>query len=234
MAEDVRLITTERNAVFKVVERSGLDPSEFEWKAEDLEEAGPGQFMVVSSKLSILVHKPTGFYYKFGTYGDEYSPGLNARIVRIDFGYRKWDVRGAALRQWLLELKTQYEALDLWQELLKERQLYELAVAPQLENTQFSIEEKNFVRKQLDDLRKEITSMHNLQLQQAAALENGFLYLSDSMERFGKRDWFNLAIGTLVNVAIAATLSPDVARDLLHRFLSAIQPLFNAALNLLS
>jgi len=44
----------------------------------------------------------------------------------------------------------------------------------------------------------------------------------------------NLAIGTLVNVAISAAFSPEAGRSLLHGFLSAIRPLFDAAMRLLS
>jgi len=75
-----------------------------------------------------------------------------------------------ALQQWLRDVKEEHETPDLWQELLKQRQLYELAVAPRLENTQFTSQEKDFVIRQLGELPKQIASTHRLQLQQAEAL----------------------------------------------------------------
>jgi hypothetical protein len=228
---DSRLLKTETNLIFKWVEQSGLDPSEFDWFDEDLEASGEYGF---GSKVSTLLHRPTGFYYTFGLYRDEYSPGHFERTGRVHLGERKWQFREVHFRQWLSNVRQEHEAPDLWQEILNQRRLLELAVAPRLENAQFSSEERDFVRKQFDELGKQIVSMHRLQLQQAEALENVFAYLSDSMNRFGKKDWLLLAIGTLVSVASNAAFSPAAAKALLHGFVSAIQPLFDAALRLLS
>ena len=61
-------------------------------------------------------------------------------------------------------------------------------------------------------------------------------------ERFGrlpcplgllKKDWLNLAIGTLVNISVAATFAPTVAQDMFHKFTAAVQPLFDAILKLM-
>jgi len=53
------------------------------------------------------------------------------------------------------------------------------------------------------------------------------------MDRLGKKDWFNYAVGLLVNIAVAAAFSPSAARDLLHGFSHAVQPLFDAFLKLI-
>jgi hypothetical protein len=71
-------------------------------------------------------------------------------------------------------------------------------------------------------------------VQQAVIIEQGFEYILDSMERSSKRDWLNLAVGTLVNIAVAAAFSPTVAKDMFHNFLLAVKPLFSTVLKLMS
>ena len=232
MGHDVRLLKIERNAVFTLVQQSGLEPSDFDWKTEHIQE--PGEYGVVYADASVLLHKPTGFFYKFGVYSDQYSPGHAERIESVELSVQKWDVRIKAVAHWLSALKEEVEAPDLWQELLRERRLYRLASAPQLRNEQFSNDEKALVLKQLHTLREQIVSAHNLQSQQTEVLDRGLNYLGQSLDRFGKKDWLNLAIGTLINIAVAAAFSPTAAKDLLHGFTSAIRPLFDSVLKLLS
>jgi len=68
---------------------------------------------------------------------------------------------------------------------------------------------------------------------QIAAINEGFESVVSAMDRLGKKDWFNYAVGLLVNIAVAAAFSPSAARDLLHGFSHAVQPLFDAFLKLI-
>ncbi len=51
-----------------------------------------------------------------------------------------------------------------------------------------------------------------------------------AMDRFGKKDWINLAMGTLVNIAVAAAFAPAAATELLHKFRVVVGPLREALL----
>jgi hypothetical protein len=50
----------------------------------------------------------------------------------------------------------------------------------------------------------------------------------------GRKDWVNLAVGTVVNLAVAAAFAPSAANDLLHMALAAFQSLVFSATKLLS
>jgi hypothetical protein len=73
-----------------------------------------------------------------------------------------------------------------------------------------------------------------VQSEQAEAIEQGFKYIVESMNRFGKKDWLILAIGSLVSIAATSTLSPEITRQMFHRFMLAVGPLFDAFLKLIT
>ena len=105
MAEDARLIKTEKNAVFELVENSGLDPAIFTWDERKHEEPIQMHGMTYT-KASVLLHGETGYFYTFGYYYDSCSPGSEyERIERLDIfdggvGQR-WKHRIPAVLSWL-------------------------------------------------------------------------------------------------------------------------------------
>ena len=130
-------------------------------------------------------------------------------------------------------MKREYEAPDLWELLRQETKLSQLASSPDLPNDSFTDLEKQYIHNQLAGIKEQLISDHHLQPQQAEIIAQGFSYLADSLNRFGKRDWLNFAMGTLVNIALGAAFSPTVAQDMIHRFMSAVHPLYDLVLKLL-
>jgi hypothetical protein len=128
MSEDVRLLTKEKNAVWGLVREFGLDPSGFVWKTE-LFNDGTHEGGVIDCTISVLSHVSSGFFYKFGLYNDEYSPGYRDRVETVDvidggpFAHSsnsKGAKRGRYLQTWLSVLKEEVEAPDLWRQLSNE------------------------------------------------------------------------------------------------------------------
>ena len=118
MAQDARLLKTIRNVVLVWVKRANLNPVEFEWKkvkARDRTRTGYSNDFL----MSILTHKPTKFYYRFGPFIDKYSPGSETQTDSRDHS-GSWDHRFSLIEDWLRFLKKEYEAPDLWQMLLEE------------------------------------------------------------------------------------------------------------------
>src|ERR1700687_2201405 len=104
MAQDVRLLKSQRNAVLQIVETTGLKPVDFEWRNEEWWDCGDGmggvQFLT-----SVLYHVPPGFYYKFGQCTDIYAPADSAREGRFSHPYRYEENQFARFRNlggWLL------------------------------------------------------------------------------------------------------------------------------------
>lgn len=232
MDRDVRLLKTVKNAVLELVLQSGIDPSEFHWKDGRIEDGS--EYGVAEFTVSILNHA-SGHFFRFGAYTDTFSPGHASRIAHEDISYvrENWPNRLNIVHNWLRYLKRELDAPDLWSAILQERQLLRISSQPQLPNAQFTSEEKQYVIHQLDDIRRLLVSSHRLQAEQAETIEQGFNYIVESMDRSGKKDWLMLAIGSLVTIATTATLSPEIAREMFHRFGLAVAPLFEALLKLI-
>ena len=110
MAQDARLLKTIRNVVLVWVKRANLNPVEFEWKevkGRDRTRTGYSNDFL----MSILTHKPTKFYYRFGPFTDKYSPGSETQTDSKDHS-GSWDQRFSLIEDWLRFLKKEYEAPD--------------------------------------------------------------------------------------------------------------------------
>jgi hypothetical protein len=233
MERDVRLLTTVKDAVFQLVLDSGIDPSEFQWKTARVEDGT--EYGVYEYRMSILEHS-SGYFYRFGAYTDTFSPGESSRIAIEDVSYirEKWNQRLNIVGNWLAFLKRELEAPDLWAAILQEKRLLRITFESRIPNTQFTTDEKQYIARQLDEIRRQLITSHRLQSEQAESIEQGFNYIVESMNRFGKKDWLILAIGSLVSIAATSTLSPEITSDMFHRFTRAVGPLFDAFLRLIS
>jgi phage-related protein len=229
--DDTRLLKTQKNDVFLVVQKGGLAPTDFYWTEETRwdtsRDGNSDQF-----RTTVLYHTPTKFYYCFGRYSDQYSPGYEHRINAREHG-DDWGYRLTIVGDWLSYLRREYDAPDLWKLLQQQSKLARLATSERLSNDQFTASEKDYIRNQLGEIRRHITSIHKLQLQQSEVLEQGFAHLDENLNSFGKKDWLILAIGTLVTIAVAATFSPDVTRSMFSTFMAAIQPVFQVFMDLI-
>jgi hypothetical protein len=222
---------TEKNAVFEAVDRAGLDARAFEWRVlESYME--PSQFGANYSEASQLHHCASGYFYTFGQYIDQFSPGPTDRIESASlYEYsdsNKWRNRWSALTTWLERLKEELEAPDLWQEMLKERSLsVSTALLPPTEH--FTDADRRYLAESLRRIEADIGQQHQLTATQTQAIHDGFEEIKYAMDRFGKKDWVSMATGLLFNVMVGVALSPSAARDLYHKFAAAVVPLLNIA-----
>ena len=227
MPQDVRLLKTHRNAVLRLVQESRLKPADFRWDDTVFRDGYDVQFLV-----SKFVHEPTKFYFMFGPHADEYSPGFNRRTdSRRAEEQLEW--RLPLVGDWLTYVKREYEAHDLWELLRQDTKLLQVASSPDLPNDSFTEPEKQSIRDQLAEVKQHLISVHHLQLQQAEIIDQGFSYLDDSLNRLGKKDWLNNAIGALMGIALGAAFSSTVAQDMFDRFMSAVYPLYDSIMKLI-
>ena len=238
MASDERLLTTEKDVIFRFVQHSGLPVSCFEWR-ENLRFEEPVMNMGMSqTKASVLLYVPSEFTYTFGQFSDQLFPGVMERIERRDV-YKKnglagrLRLRNEAILDWLKRVKEEVNAPDLWAEMQKSREFLGAASTTQ-NNEHFTEKDKLFLSERFAELATALEKRHDLPPEQVKAIEDGFANIVKAMDTFGKKDWFNLATGILVNVVIGVALAPAAANDLLHRFSALARPLFDIGVKLLS
>jgi len=235
---DVRLLKPERNEVFRLVEHVGLSTSCFAWE-ESIDHKEPVRRSLVgyfTYTVSVLVHVPSQFAYTFGKFIDQFSPGINARVEKANliFGPQNKDkVRRQTVYNWLRRLREEVETPDLWQEMLKDRELYQIASSDMYSLEVFTSQDKLYLSQQLKQVQNQLAKEHQLSANQAQAVEQRFAEIVEGMDRFGKKDWINWAIGALTGFALNAMFSPSAARDMLHGFIAVVGPLFDAAVKLI-
>jgi hypothetical protein len=57
-------------------------------------------------------------------------------------------------------------------------------------------------------------------------------YLEEASQRLGRKDWFLVLIGVLVNITVAAMFSPDKVREFWNMVQTFFGPLVRSVLNL--
>lgn len=212
---DYTLTKTRRNDVLKVLVAAQIDPRGFDWTVEQ-----------DGDSFSILVHLTTGSYFSFRPTNCECSPSAKLR-PDYDVHLGEWSRQLKLLEKWTPYLKPEIEEPDLWESLTQD--VSEAATSFDTENRLFSPVEQGFVAEQLILIQNAIIEGHALQQAQIAALTAGVTYLIESSKRMGRKDWINLAVGTIVNIAVAASFAPEAGRDLLHMLTSSLQSLFTVA-----
>ena len=113
--DNLTLKQTQRNEVFKSVESAHLNPNDFSWREND-SRGRP------HAAVSFLVHNPSSSYFRFdfrdGGHFSEFSPGQDSRV---EFQYPgNWALQLLNVQRWLLHLKGEIDAPDLWNSLSRE------------------------------------------------------------------------------------------------------------------
>jgi hypothetical protein len=110
-ATDATLTKTERNCILGLVDKFGPPANEFVWSTGERHGYldGSGGFYTVS----ILTHRPTGFYCIFGGENVTICPGVIKKVEDIDHE-DKWATREKVCVMWLGIVRQEAEAPDLW------------------------------------------------------------------------------------------------------------------------
>jgi hypothetical protein len=100
-------------------------------------------------------------------------------------------------------------------------------------NSAFSAEELKQLADSLTQIRTEMSARSDLTPEQLSLISRKLDEMRDAAGRLGRRDWMNLAIGTLTGVVVNAALPPDVGRALFRAADLALSWLFSGALRIL-
>jgi hypothetical protein len=224
-ATDATLTRIEKNGVFELVVKFGPPPSEFCW-TEKQEQYSP-YVNAPTYRVSVLTHQPTGYYCVFGAHALTLSPGLSEKV---EFYKHREDVRQKIERcaKWLIDLKAEAEAPDLWASIIDEKSLSE-AASSTLDNQPFSSGEQVRIGSALDDIKRYLLEGQQFNVKQAEFVEQEFSYLRESAKRFGRKDWLRLLLSVLIGQVISLALAPEKAKGLLHMAGAALQWVWGVA-----
>ena len=100
-------------------------------------------------------------------------------------------------------------------------------------NTPFEPQEILRLKQNLQEVRDAAAQREDLRPEQFDLLSRKLDYMAQAAERLGRKDWLNLAIGTLTSFVVGAAINSDAARYLFQTAGDALSWLFGAALKLL-
>ena len=225
-------LKSQRNWVFERIKAVGLDPTEFEWSERETADNS-------SQRHSILIHRPTQFYYFFGilpngTHTPEYSPGKDKEVgfAKEMYTGEVWRNIELALPLWLKYLKREIEAPDLWTALQQESQLIDAAVSDESDDKPFTADEIEYIRQGLSEIKKYIASTQDIPAERLEFVNKRLDYLQEAAKRQGKQSWIHRTIGVLFTIVIGAALSPDAAREMFRFAAGVFRQITNAPLML--
>jgi hypothetical protein len=204
------ILKTQANAVLRELEAAGLEPSDFRWNEVDSEHTH-------DLRVSQLEHPRSGFFFRFDFQNHNhfalFSPG-DGKAKQFEFP-GSWELQYEYLKKWLSLLKTELDEPDLWAAITQERRLVVSGAAP-IENSPFSPEEQTHIDAVVNELRVYLLTTVAVESPEAKYIEARLRHLEEASSRLGRKDWINLALGILVNIAVGVALAPDAARSLLR------------------
>jgi len=205
--------------VFDAVRKSGLDPAEFVWEEQDSAVEGRG-------RISVLRHRPSReFYFCFDGMKFFHSPG---RESRAEAHTTSWlGAINSVVPKWLQYLRREIEADRPWEELAARLATTDfLKPVPSGANTPFTPEETGVLRDELDTLKGEVRAGHQFNKEQAAKVDACFEEMRARLDRLGRFDWRDAAVGAIVSLAVdlGAPAVAHVAFKLVGRLLTAPAP----------
>lgn len=101
------------------------------------------------------------------------------------------------------------------------------------ENTPFQPEELRRLKASLSEVYDSVKTREDLTPEQIDFIHRKLDEMATAATRIGRKDWINLAVGTLANVVVSAGLGSETARFLFHRMSQAFIWLLGEGLKLL-
>jgi hypothetical protein len=222
-ATDATLTKTEKNRILKLILEYGPPPDDFEWSEAQREEY---TYMTYRPyKVSVLTHRPTGYYCIFGGHNVTTSPGITKKVQ--DYGHEdRWDQKENACGRWLIDIKLEVEAPDPWASIGQEKVLSTAAASRDIDNRPFTAAEQNFIAGKLDEIKGYILEEQHFNAEQAEFVQREFADLKESSRRFGRKDWLRVLLGVLIGQVINLALTPEKAKGLFALAGTAFQSLW--------
>ncbi len=204
--DEPALLRSQRNAVFEMLLKNHLDPSEFAWRTDQTAQA--------------LVHRPSGYQFRLVAAKDvdgsvlyriAYSPGQAKPEESTSVDPGDWNGLSRLFEKWAACLAREVLVPDLWATLSPAPLLAVDAGVP-ASNTPFTREEQLRLSLKLEELKKYVEESAALNEGQQAHVDREFEYLSAASERMGRIDWRNVLAGQLVNLVLERVANPQIVK----------------------
>lgn len=203
------LLKSQKNAFLLAIRDGDMNPDEFSYSEDDKETTWI-RHSSSESFFSVYINTKTGPSNAFNCF---YSPGL---AMANDTRYAtNWDSTFALFQQWLGYVQRETSQPDLWEALA---QSHLPGTLPE-DNRPFIDPERQAIKERLGQIRDyayRVLPSLSEQPELGRRLEAKIDYLTESSERMGRKDWYNIFIGTIVSYIFTSTMDSAAAQDFLE------------------
>ena len=200
------LLKSQKNELLDLIVNAGFDPLQFE-----LEEYSNENKEVLSVRST--THPEFHFYFikSPDSTGNTviYSPGKESHREQ-EYLTITWDSRRTPFFNWLQYLKREIEAPDKWQELLDASKSINWEITEQ-QNSKFTYQEVVEIENSIKIIKTRITDLPLL-AEQTQRINEKLDYIKSKAETFGRVDWKNLVIGTLITLVMQLSLPREASK----------------------
>jgi hypothetical protein len=200
------LLRSQKNDVYKILCEVGLETyvSQFKWKE------GKSEIVNVEAVSKIVSeHDGHTYYFTFDSDGESfrpvYFPGSVLNVVMAKSC--SWDITLAKVRNWAIRIKRDFQEPDYWAEYARIQPAFIFDTNNNDYGTPISVAEASKLKEGISLLYKRIVEEFALDQYQRKLVLDKLSYLAEAVERLGKADWVNLAIGVFATVAVTIGVS---------------------------
>lgn len=215
------LLRSQKNEVFRVIEKVGLTPAEFEWSGTPDPTSKSSLGDILYTTWPKITHTPTGCYFSFGSLNTtnnkfyvKYFPSLEKFADTQIETDGSWRQTIGILEKWLGIVSREHFEPDLWSATNNKALVAE--DISEFENSSFSLDEQTRISKAIVELKSFLLATQKHSSEQIQFIEERLNHLDESSKRLGRKDWITLAMGTLTNIIVGVALAPDAARELVR------------------
>ncbi len=211
----MKLLNSQKNALFELVEESGLSPNLFTY-----------QEPTENDSSTYLRVKNSDYFFEFTSHENKhysiYSPGDDTIEERRYPG--SWNLQLTNVRKWITNLERELDSPNKW-DLLEEEIKNSNFDDIEYDNTKFTHEEFKLLESKINDLKIKIEKLDLIE-EDLNTIHKKLDHLLKLSEKMNKNDWKNLFIGTLISITAQLTIDKEtgatifgLARETLVKFL---------------
>jgi len=225
-----KILPSQTNDLFRLIEERGLDPAEFEVSIRDSETGSYSGMPTIAHNHSDFYFTvipgpiPTSRYASVNGYGYEFAPGAESFQENGTVG--DWVSIKSRFVRWLEILNREVKEPELW-DAFKDTGIQQIVANSGLENSLFSHEEQLQLIGVLGKLEEQVQAGFELDDATRDYVSSEFEYLRDAVARLGKRDWAGYFISSLVGIIVSGALPASAAKHLFQTALQATQHFLN-------
>ncbi len=208
---DFRLVRSQRKKVFDLIVSEELHPADFRWL--DVPSS------ITRSGLISRVEGPDGSFFNFERNEAEqffgvYSPGPDQRVVRRLAPIPQWN-NFNLVGEWLGVLRREVNIEDPW-ETFGGEQMSGQAPLFTADNSPLTSEEQAQIAESVEVIKQYVLQKADVGQELRSFLIDRFDELKRDSQKFGKRDWLNVALATFLQVAFLLGGQADVRREIFN------------------